>query len=209
MFTLDLPELLARAIALLLGFGVHEAAHAWAAYRLGDDTAKRAGRLTLNPLAHLDPLGALMALFAMFGWAKPVPVNPLRLRFGPRTGLALVSVAGPASNLLVAGLVALPWRLGLIHNAPEVVLLLVWVIVAMNVGLALFNLIPLAPLDGHSVLNGILEPRLAERVQALQVYGPMILLGLLMLGRISPSLDILGRTLYPAAIATMRFMFGL
>jgi Zn-dependent protease len=208
LFNLSISTFLARAIALLIGFSVHEAAHAWAAYRLGDDTARRQGRLTLNPLAHLDPLGTLMALFAMIGWAKPVPVTPWRLRYGPRVGGALVAAAGPFSNLLLAVLGAIPWRLGLLDRAPELVLTIAWTFVALNAVLFLFNLIPLAPLDGLSVLSGLVDRRTAEGLVPLYTYGPYILMGLIMLGYVVPQLDILGRTLFPAINGLMRLLIG-
>ena len=208
MFDLSISTLLARAVALLLGFSVHEAAHAWVAFQLGDDTAARHGRLTLNPLAHLDPVGVVMALVAMIGWAKPVPVSPWRLRFGPRVGGALVAAAGPISNLLLAALVALPWRLGWLDNAPELVLTVAWTFVALNVLLFIFNLIPLAPLDGISVLSGLVGEKAARSLQPLRVYGPQILLGLILLGFVVPQLNILGRTLYPAMDGLMRMLLG-
>ena len=205
MFNLTISTVLARAIALLLGFSVHEAAHAWVAYRLGDDTAARQGRLTLNPLAHLDPLGAIMALVAMIGWARPVPVNPWRLRYGPRVGGALVAAAGPFSNLLMAALVAIPWRLGLFDGAPKLVLTVAWTFVALNVALFLFNLIPLAPLDGISVLSGAVGRETAARLTPLYTYGPQILLVLILIGYVVPQLNILGKTLFPA----MNWLVGL
>lgn len=205
MFNLTISTVLARAIALLLGFSVHEAAHAWVAYRLGDDTAARQGRLTLNPLAHLDPLGAIMALVAMIGWARPVPVNPWRLRYGPRVGGALVAAAGPFSNLLMAALVAIPWRLGLFDGAPKLVLTVAWTFVALNVALFLFNLIPLAPLDGISVLSGAVGRETAARLTPLYTYGPQILLVLILIGYVAPQLNILGKTLFPA----MNWLVGL
>ena len=208
MSGLTISELLARAVALLLGFSVHEAAHAWIAYRLGDDTAQRHGRLTLNPLAHLDPLGAIMALVAMIGWAKPVPVNPWRLRFGPRVGNALVAAAGPLSNLLMAIVFAIPWRLGYLDNAPALIRTIVWTFVVLNAALFLFNLIPLAPLDGISVLGGIVGARGAQALAPLYTYGPQILLGLILIGFVLPSLNILGYTLFPAIGALTRLLLG-
>lgn len=206
---LDLPSLLAKVVILLVGFPIHEFAHAYVAYRLGDDTAARQGRLTLNPLAHLDPVGSLLLLVSFIGWAKPVPVNPWRLRFGPRVGHALVSVAGPASNLLMAALVAVPWRLGLFKGMPFAALQFFWMFVAVNAALFLFNLIPLAPLDGSSVLRGLVGDRADQILQPLQMYGPMILLGLFLIGYISPRLDILGRFLGAGITALMRALLGM
>lgn len=209
MFDFDLPSLLAKLVILLIGFPIHEFAHAYVAYRLGDDTAARQGRLTLNPLAHLDPVGSLLLLVSFIGWAKPVPVNPWRLRFGPRVGHALVSAAGPASNLLMAALVAIPWRLGLLDGMSSGVFAFFWMFVAVNVALFLFNLIPLAPLDGNSVLQGLVGREMAARLEPLRAYGPMILMGLLLIGYISPRLDILGRYLGQGITVLTRALLGL
>ncbi len=204
----DIPSLLAKLVILLIGFPIHEFAHAYVAYRLGDDTAARQGRLTLNPLAHLDPIGSLLLVFSFIGWAKPVPVNPWRLRYGPRVGHALVAAAGPASNLLMAAAVAVPWRLGWLDDMPIAVMQFFWMFVAVNVALFLFNLIPLAPLDGNSVLRGVVGARAARALEPLQTYGPMILLSLFMLGYISPSLNILGNGLRQGIGALMRLLIG-
>ncbi len=208
LFRFDPAVLAALLIAMLVGLTVHEASHAWVAHRLGDDTAKQAGRLTLNPLRHLDPLGALMVLLVGFGWAKPVPVSPWRLRYGPRVGLALVAVAGPLSNLLLAMLVALLWRLGLFADAPRWALTMAWVFVALNVALLLFNLIPLAPLDGNSVLNGVVGARAAAALAPLRTYGPMILIGLIAIGYAVPQLDIIGRILGPLRQSLVQVLLG-
>ncbi|MGQ9491257.1 MAG: site-2 protease family protein [Anaerolineae bacterium] len=204
----EIPSLLAKLVILLIGFPIHEFVHAYVAYRLGDDTAARQGRLTLNPLAHLDPVGSLLLLFSFIGWAKPVPVNPWRLRFGPRVGHALVAAAGPASNLLMAALVAIPWRLGWLGGMPMFARQFFWMFVAVNVALFLFNLIPLAPLDGNSVLRGVVGARAAQALQPLEAYGPLILLGLFILGYISPALNILGTGLSLAIGAIMRVLIG-
>ena len=209
MYDLDLPTLLAKLVILLVGFPIHELAHAWVAYRLGDNTAKYQGRLTLNPLKHLDPLGSLLLLVSVIGWAKPVPVNPYNLRYGPRVGHALVSAAGPASNLLMASLVALPWRLGLFAGASSAVTQFALIFVGVNVALFLFNLIPLAPLDGNSVLRGVVGERVAHVLQPLQRYGPMILMGLFMLSWVSPQLNFLGRYLGQGVTSVSRFLLGI
>ena len=206
---LDPSTLLALAIILLVSFPVHEFAHAWVAYRLGDDTAARQGRLSLNPLRHLDPLGTIMLIATQaFGWAKPVPVAPWRLRYGPRLGHALVSIAGPASNLLMATAVAAVWRLGVLKLLPVNLDLTVFMFVSINVTLFLFNLIPLGPLDGFSVLSGIVDERTARLLQPLYTYGPFILLGLLLLGNVAPGFNLLGRFLSEGTQATMRLLFG-
>jgi Zn-dependent protease len=150
----------ALLIGLLIGITVHECAHAWSANELGDSTARYQGRVTLNPLAHLDPLGSLLMLYSLLagfgiGWGKPTPVNPFNLRYGPYFGLAITSVAGPISNILVAIVFAIPLRLGL-PMPGELSLFILYVIVA-NISLAVFNLIPIPPLDGFSILRGILS----------------------------------------------------
>jgi Zn-dependent protease len=208
LYRTDPVTLVAILIAMLVGLTVHEASHAWVAYRLGDDTAKRAGRLTLNPLRHLDPLGALMVLLVGFGWAKPVPVSPWQLRHGPRVGMALVAAAGPFSNLVIAATAAVLWRLGIFRGTPDFVELLIWVMVLLNVSLLLFNLIPLAPLDGSSVLNGVIGGRAAAALAPLQRYGPMILIGLIVIGSFVPQLDVFGQILGPLREGLMQLLMG-
>src|SRR5688572_3299601 len=114
MLDLDPRTFIARLITLVIAFTIHEFAHAWTAVELGDDTPRHAGRLTLNPIAHLDFFGSLLLIVGGFGWAKPVPFNPYNLRIGPRLGTALVAAAGPFSNLVLALLAALPFRFGLL-----------------------------------------------------------------------------------------------
>lgn len=189
---LDLPTLAALLVILLVGFPIHELAHAFVAYRLGDNTAKNLGRVTLNPLAHLDPLGSLLLLVAHFGWAKPVPVNPYNLRYGPRVGHALVSAAGPLSNLLMASLVALAYRLGLLQGASRNVLDFAYMFILINCTLFLFNLIPLPPLDGFAVFNGLVGDRIASALQPLQTYGPMVLMAIFLVPLVLPQLNIGG-----------------
>jgi len=172
--------------ALVIGITIHEFSHAWAAEALGDSTARYMGRLTLNPAAHFDPLGAMMILYSVvagwgFGWGKPVPVNPVKLRYGPRVGMALTSVAGPSSNLLVAVVAATPSRLNV--QLPGLLGQLMTTIVFVNVGLALFNMLPIPPLDGYSVLSGLLSTVRARwaydavaQLDRLQTFGPMLFL---------------------------------
>ncbi len=188
----DLTSIIMFILALVISISVHEFSHAWSAYELGDPTARNLGRLTLNPIKHLDPLGALMLVFMSIsgwgiGWGKPVPVNPYNLRTNPRVGMGLTSAAGPFSNLVLAALFAIPLRLGL--NVPWVVLQILWVMVIVNVSLALFNLIPLPPLDGFSVVQGILASfrtrwayEWGDKLDKLVPFGPVLLLGLLSLG---------------------------
>lgn len=206
---IDIPSLLAILVILLFGFPVHELSHAWVAYRLGDNTAKYQGRLSLNPLKHLDPLGSIMLLVTQaIGWAKPVPVNPYHLRYGPRVGHAIVSAAGPLSNLLMAAFVAALWRLGVFRGASIGVIEFVQIWVGVNAALFLFNLIPLAPLDGNAVLSGLVGERGAQLLRPLQAYGPFLLMGLLLLSWVSPQLNIFGRYLSQGVGAISRLLLG-
>jgi Zn-dependent protease len=182
---LDLsPEfLIAAGLILLVALPFHEFSHALAAYRLGDGTAKLLGRLTLNPLAHLEPIGAILILVVGFGWAKPTPYNPYNLR-GGHYGEAIVSAAGPLSNLVLAAAAALPFRyiLATDMDVPLFALQILHFFVSINILLFVFNLIPLPPLDGSKVLYAILDRETAFRVRpVLDQYGPMILLALIFL----------------------------
>lgn len=180
--------LAAVAIFLVVGFPVHEFAHAFAAYRLGDNTARLFGRLTLNPMVHLDPIGAIVLVASAFlgtgffiGWAKPTPVNPAMLRGGRRSD-AIVAAAGPVSNLLMATAAAIVLRILVavvdvpsepIAFAANVLLFFVYI----NVALFIFNLVPIPPLDGSHVLFAFLDPRTVWKVRPfLQQWGLMILL---------------------------------
>lgn len=185
----------AFVVAILTGLAFHEFSHAWAANELGDDTAARQGRLTLNPLAHLDPIGSSLLLLFGFGWAKPTPVNPWRLRAGPRRGGALVAFAGPASNFFFAALAAIPIRLGWADTdftsieavirfggAQDYLWLFLSFVISLNVILGIFNLIPIPPLDGFAVLSGIVPREAARALEKLAPYGPGILMSLVAIG---------------------------
>jgi len=193
-------------LALLVAFTFHEASHALVAYRLGDDTAKRLGRLTLNPLAHLDPLGTLMIFVASFGWGKPVPVNPYRLRHpGGRLGMGLVSAAGPVANLLLGWAFAAPFRAGLIHTIAPISLFIpslgqvLYTIVILNVFLAVFNLLPIPPLDGFKVAIALLPQQTAYSLSRFEQYGPLLLLGLVLFVPYLFRVDLLGALMHPLA----------
>lgn len=170
------------AVALIIAITVHEFAHALAADKLGDPTPRLQGRLTLNPLAHLDPLGTLMILITRFGWGKPVQFDPFNLA-NPRRDAALISIAGPTSNLITATLLALLLRGGHIVFAPHGGLVLEAIlspIIFLNVALAIFNLIPVHPLDGGKILVGLLPKDLAYEWDALlNRYGILILIFLI------------------------------
>jgi Zn-dependent protease len=204
-------------LALVVSISIHEFSHAWAAHELGDNTARRLGRMTLNPIVHFDPLGAIMLVFMAFagwglGWGKPVPVNPYNLRVSPRVGMGLTAAAGPFSNLVLGALFAIPLRLGLSMPAPLETLL--WVMVFTNVGLALFNLIPLPPLDGYSVAQGIIGTfrtqwarDLGGMLDRLVPFGPVLLLALLSMGWFL-NINVLGGILGPARDAILRLILG-
>jgi Zn-dependent protease len=175
---------------LLLALTAHEYAHAWTANKLGDPTARAQGRLTLNPLAHLDPVGTLALLFFRFGWAKPVPVNHLYFNH-PRRDLMWVALAGPLTNLGLAAVSGLILRMfGGLHVGPGVfwlvsplVLMLRWSVI-YNVVLAIFNIIPIPPLDGGRVLSGLLPPRQAATYSRIEPYGMVLLLLLILTGAV-------------------------
>lgn len=174
----------AVAVALLISISVHEASHAAAALSLGDATAKRLGRLTLNPKAHLDPTGTIMLLVAGFGWGKPVPVNTAALRNGHRS-MALVSFAGPASNVLLALAFAAVFRLGVLDTGGVGLSLGGWLAlvafysVTLNLILAVFNLLPIAPLDGGAILRGVAPDAWLPAIKRLETVGPIVLLAII------------------------------
>ena len=174
MFHISLTSIAVRLIILVLGVPIHEWAHAWSAYLLGDDTASLRGRLTLNPLAHFDPIGGVLLLLSGFGWGKPVPVNPYRLRVNPRIGMAITSFAGPLSNFILAMILAIPLRLHWLdwHGWGARFL---FTAIYINLGLMLFNLIPIFPLDGEKVLVGVLPPRLGDRLLQMRNIGVPLL----------------------------------
>ncbi len=200
-------EILWSVPAVLIAITVHEYAHGFIAYYYGDPTAKLAGRLTLNPLAHLDPIGTLMLLIFRIGWAKPVPINYGNLR-NPKKDMIRVSLAGPLSNIIVALLFAILLRLNNIFlqnilysqliNLPGIILTFIrgWIIflqtgVLINLALAFFNLIPIPPLDGHHILLGLLPPQWAQQYAKLNhTHGMIILLLLIWTGFI-------GKVIFP------------
>jgi len=169
-------------IALVIGITIHEFAHAYTAYRLGDSTAKMAGRVTFNPIAHMDPLGTLMLFLAGFGWGKPVPVNPFQLRHG-RWGQVLVSLSGPLSNVITAAVFALPLRILIIANVetPAIVVQVLQAIIELNLILAIFNLIPIPPLDGSKILTASAPRAFAGIMTEIERIGPFVLLGIIIL----------------------------
>lgn len=163
-------------VALIVSLTFHEFSHAFVADKLGDPTAKNMGRLTLNPLAHLDPLGTLFLLVARFGWGKPVPFNPLNLK-NPRRDAALISLAGPVSNFILATIASFIIRL---VKADSLLGGFLYLVVFYNLILGIFNLIPVGPLDGNKIVYGFLPTNLAIQWQEIQRYGMFILLFLVL-----------------------------
>jgi Zn-dependent protease len=211
-----LPRVIVVAIMLLVGFPVHEFAHALAAYRLGDSTARFMGRLTLNPIAHFDPLGGILLAVTFigssfgFGWAKPTPVNPRNLE-GGRYGEAIVAAAGPISNLVLAIAAALPLRFilaspSLQEQIPTIVLQVLILFILINVVLMVFNLFPIPPLDGSKVLFAFLPPQVAWRWRPmLEQYGFILLLIIFFL---PPGDSIGGKILFPIIDGILGFLVG-
>lgn len=189
MLDFNPQTLISAVVTLLIAFTFHEFAHAWTAKMFGDDTAERAGRLTLNPLSHLDPYGSLMLLLVGFGWAKPVPVNMYALRRNSRIAPLLVSLSGPFANLLLAGLAAIPLRLNLFpyqtvsSNILPTPYFFLYFFLITNLGLMIFNLLPVPPLDGHEIITFLLPPDLASSWERFGYqYGMLALIALLVLG---------------------------
>jgi Zn-dependent protease len=176
------------AMLFLTSMPIHEWAHAWAAFQLGDDTAARRGRLTINPLAHLDVVGTISLILVGYGWGKPVPVVPFRLRGNRRASWALVSAAGPFSNFVLAMLAAIPLRLGWVGLSTTASLSLGEILIqfmAINLGLMVFNLIPIPPLDGSRILAWVLPFKWATALERLERYaGPGMMIVLLLLSRV-------------------------
>lgn len=212
MFNLPPATLFANLIVLIIAFTGHEFAHAWTANHFGDDTPRLNGRLTLNPLAHLDVMGSLMLLVAGFGWAKPVPVNPYILRRSPGA-MMWVSLAGPLSNFIMAALAAIPFRLGLfVPQLPAgffpTVDQIFTQFILINLILMLFNLIPIPPLDGDQVAEFFFPPSWAEFLNRyVRPYGPIILLAIVfvlpMVG-----IDVLHWVISLPSITIFRFLVG-
>lgn len=192
-------------LGLIVAVTIHEFSHAYVADYLGDPTARLKGRLTLNPLAHLDPLGTIMILIARFGWGKPVPVDPYNFR-NPKTDSALVSLAGPISNLILALLLSLVIKSPLNPLFPLLPLILIPIII-LNVTLAFFNLLPISPLDGFSIVEGVLPDDLARSWHSFQSLGMILLIflflmpGSLLSGIIYPPINFVLKLLLPNNLA--------
>jgi Zn-dependent protease len=214
--TLLIP--IASLLFVVAGITVHEFSHALSAYLLGDSTARYQGRLTLNPLAHFDPLGGLMILVSSitgfgFGWGKPVPVNPINMRVSPRVGMALTSFAGPFSNIVLATLLALPLRLA--GGMPPLLSVALYTGISSNAALAVFNLLPIHPLDGFNVLRGLVSTvrarwayDLSGLLDQMLRFGPLIFMALLAIDTVLPPPGIIWTVLGPIHQALMRLIIG-
>ena len=208
------PEVVYLLLALLIALTIHEASHALVAYALGDDTPRKAGRLSLNPFAHLDPIGVVMILTVGLGWGKPVMINAEKLKPNPKIGMALVAMAGPLSNLLLGALLAIPLRLHLFSFLPErwitvdflppelqffsfgrIVLYVTWLCFA----LAIFNLIPFSPLDGSRLWQIILPDKWYYLVTRFELIGLVIVIGLILSDRFGGT-NILARLIGPPIV---------
>ena len=194
---------------LVFSLCFHEFSHGYIAYRLGDHTAERNGRLTLNPFAHLDPIGSLMILFVGFGWAKPVPVNPINFS-NPRIDMIKVAFAGPASNLLLAFIAGSINRFANYNDFFNNVILesTLFFFIYINIALAVFNMLPVAPLDGSQIFGNIISKNNPDLAWKLQMYGPKILLIAILIGLLTP-FSLIGTIMNPFIKLLMYFFAGI
>ena len=194
---------------LIFSLCFHEFSHGYIAFKLGDHTAARNGRLTLNPIAHLDPIGSLMILFVGFGWAKPVPVNPVNFS-NPRVDMMKVAFAGPSSNLILAFTGGLIMRLvnivGLLQS--EMFIQTLYFFIFINISLAVLNMIPVAPLDGSQIFGNMISKNNPELAWKLQMYGPKILMGVILIGMVTP-FSVLGFLMMPFVKIFMYLFTGI
>lgn len=191
MFSTErITEILIHGIILLIAFPIHECAHALVAKWLGDDTAEKQGRITLNPLKHLDLFGTILMLFAGFGWAKPVPINPNKFK-KRKLGMALSSLAGPVSNLILAYIAMILSKILLYTETSEELSIICINAMLINVGLAVFNLIPVPPLDGSRIMLLILPEKLYFKVMKYENVIFIILFAIIWLGLLDTPLAFL------------------
>lgn len=208
---MDLGNLIISIPAILYALTIHEYFHGWTANKFGDPTARLQGRLTLNPLAHIDILGAICFVIAHFGWGKPVPINPNNFK-NPRRDNVIVSFAGPASNFVSAFVFGIIFQILRSTSLPMNIsalsynLLLTGII--MNLSLAFFNMIPLFPLDGSHILEGLLPYPMAMKYREIERYSPFILLGLIIMGNFT-GVSIFSMVLGPPVQYFLRLFTGL
>lgn len=212
MLNLSPSVLISRLLILVIALSFHEFMHAFVADRLGDDTPRLMGRLTLNPLAHLDPIGSLMLILVGFGWAKPVQVNANNLKRNSSAGMMWVSLAGPGANLFLAILGAIPLRFGLVPLIAGGGILptlhdFLLTFVNINLLLMIFNLIPVAPLDGEKILEFFLPEAWAASYAKFQTYGPIILMALIFLLPLV-GIDLIGSIMNPALTSLRHLLIG-
>jgi Zn-dependent protease len=212
MLNLAPNELICRIITLVIALTLHEFAHAFTADRFGDPSPRQAGQLTLNPLVHLDFLGSLMVLVTGYGWAKPTPINPAALRQHSKFAIIWVSIAGPLANLFLAVLAALPLRFGLVQVVSPTGFLptlgeFLYIFFYINLILAIFNLIPIPPLDGEKVLSALLPENLESVYAKLRPYGPLLLIVLLLVGP-QIHIDVIGWIMTPILTGLQKVLLG-
>ncbi len=207
-------NLLITAFCVFLSLSFHEFCHGFAAYKMGDDTARLMGRLNLNPMSHLDPFGTFCLFFFGFGWAKPVPVNPMRFKSGKyKSGMVITSLAGPLSNFVLAFLTLAVFRLltlvpvtgGTAGRAMGLAFDMLLTLTAMNIGLGVFNLIPIPPLDGSKILNAVLPGRIYFKIMQYERYGFIILILLLNFPIFSNILDFLANQIFALFMLILHF----
>ena len=207
--SIDVLQIITKILIIFLVLPIHECAHAWAAHKMGDETAAYSGRLTLNPLAHIDILGALCLLITGFGWAKPVPINPLKFK-KQRFGIAITAAAGPLSNLAVSFIAMIIYRLVLslpggsgyfLSSAGDitggfVILYILQFFILVNIGLAIFNLIPIPPLDGSKIISYFTSAKLDRWIYEHQLIVNAVFFAVIITGILSKPLNIIGGYVY-------------
>lgn len=207
--SIDVLQIITKILIIFLVLPIHECAHAWAAHKMGDETVAYSGRLTLNPLAHIDILGALCLLITGFGWAKPVPINPLKFK-KQRFGIAITAAAGPLSNLAVSFIAMIIYRIVLslpggsgyfLSSAGDitggfVILYILQFFILVNIGLAIFNLIPIPPLDGSKIISYFTSAKLDRWIYEHQLIVNAVFFAVIITGILSKPLNIIGGYVY-------------
>lgn len=200
MFNIDIPTILLTLPGILIALTVHEFSHAYSAYLLGDTTAKQYGRLTLNPLSHIDIVGFLMLIFFRFGWAKPVPINPSNFS-NRKMGYFLVSIAGPFSNVILAIITTLIMAVAIRLQLNVFIYNMLYYAIFINLVLAVFNLFPIPPLDGSKILLAVLPHSMEQKYYQLQKYSYILLIALVYFG-------VINRVLFPIVNFILNYLMG-